>query len=491
MKILVTSCIALLIASVAAAQPVVTLELQPSSVVLPFDGRPVTVVVVLRNTGEDPVTSVRLISVPDPEMSVEVGEALSDVQPNSDAATTLRISTSSPGADGKVLLRVDYLTQQEKAVVRKVVIGTITVTSATRTPLAQVADVEVKTTLDSLDEQHPGEVYLLVSNKSTRSIDVHLNDPQGPTFIEFVDKPATVTLEPRDVKAIRVGVRATDTVQPGKHLLVFPVRLDWQASGRSEHAVAVFTREVTVGIFAESEVLKLLGVPIFALLPGFLILVTIGWMWKHRVLRRADATQEFPLETTKPEFWVVAITASAVVAYVYRIFTKRDYLIAYGLGDVIKVWLVSIVLFGVGLYLFIALVDRAWRWWWTPKENEDPIRTLRKMGRRGIGVRLDQVELTNAERALLMEPIRSDQPKVWVTSPIVVQWQANAPEPLRHAVEHQLEEGGSATDLANLLAVGQQAQQVVIDWKGNKGPRQRSIADVKRTLTPLPIVEEA
>ncbi|MCA1583724.1 MAG: hypothetical protein LC791_02770, partial [Acidobacteria bacterium] len=74
-----------------------------------------TVVVVLRNTGTDPVTDIRLTSVPDPEITVAVAEPFSAVPPSSDGAATLHVSNGGVSADGKVLLRVDYTTKQESA----------------------------------------------------------------------------------------------------------------------------------------------------------------------------------------------------------------------------------------------------------------------------------------------------------------------------------------------------------------------------------------
>lgn len=493
MKTLIVSAFALLTATFpAATEAAITVELQPSSLAFAADGKPLTVLVVVRNGTSDHISDVRLTSFPDPDIRVDAVPPIATLAPGSDDTWSVPVSTGGVAVDGRVVLRIDYVSQSGNAApVKKIAVVTLPVKTQERTPVAQIADVEIKTTLESLDQQHPGQLYLVVTNKSGGPVDMLPIEAQGPSFIH-IDTTPRVTLTPREVRAMPIGVQAKDIVQPGKQVIVIPVRLEWRIAGRPEpeHATIVATREVTVGVFGESEILKLLGVPTFVLLPGFLVLITVSWLWKNGVFREPDAKREFPLEALKPEFWIVAITASAIVAYAYRLYAHRDYLTAYGLEDVIKVWITSIFVFGVGSYLLIAAIAWAWRWWWKLRENEDPVSALRKLGRRGVAVTLVQVETNDSKRLLLVEPLRSDRPTVWATSQIVVEWQAQASEPLKQSIEKEREATGDASRLANLLAQGRAAGQLALKWKDG-GPRPLKTTDVKRKLPALPIVDFA
>ncbi len=393
----------------AADEPTITL--QPASLDITVGGQAVTALLHIRNGTNTTFSDLVLTTYPDEgfKVATPAPAPIESLAPATDEVWALRIEHDGATVDGRVLLVVRYSQSTGSTTQSRSVMATLTLKMRPATEVSQLADVEIKTTLESLDEHHPGAVYLVVTNKSDRPLIINPIEPHGPGFVVFEDIPPRTTLSPREVRTLPVTVRAGDLVRPGKHLLVFGLPIERQIAGRIESARIVSTKEVSVGVLGESEVLKLLGLPSFLLLPGFLFLVTFAWLWNETGWMGDGAPATFPVKATTPEFWVVAVTASGIVAYVYRLLTGRDYLVAYGLKDVINVWLLSIFVFGAGLYLILALGVRGWNWWWSPSMKDEPVDVLRKLHRRGVGVYLKQVELKGppATRALLMESVGS------------------------------------------------------------------------------------
>lgn len=123
-------------------------------------------------------------------------------------------------------------------------------------------------------------------------------------------------MDAREKAIVPFDVSATDVVRPGKHLLAFEIELKWQEEGQKQESTLIASHEVDVGVFGESEILTLLGVPAFFLLPGFLLLVVLR-IFILPVKRREDpqATMPFPLDITvhPTEFAAVAITISRLM----------------------------------------------------------------------------------------------------------------------------------------------------------------------------------
>jgi hypothetical protein len=486
----------LLQGSATAGGQKLLLEVQPPSVSLPASGEAATVLVVVRNPTTARISNVRLTSYPDPEVRVESVQPIPTVVPGSDASWALRVSAEGTFVDHRLNLQVDYLIQTRGAPspIPKVELATLTAKTEDRMSPSQMLEIDVRTTLASLDEKHPGLVYLVLTNKSNRRLTVGAIEAQAPSFVAITPRTASaIVLEPREVTTLQMDVSAGARVQPGKHLLVFVAPVAWNAAGRLQTGKIVSSREVAVAVFAESEILTVLGVPCFGLLPGFLILVTVGWLWKEGVLTGWKPRPASTLDLKRPEFWIGAITCSGIVAYAYQAFTGRDYFIAYGLADVINVWLVAIFVFGVGSYLVIAAAMAGWRWWWRPVEGQDPVAALRGLHRRRRGVWLDQVDLKAASpaaplRVFLLEPLRSDRDTVWVTSAIVVKWAQGAQIALKDDVNKELEATGSAARLAALLKRGRAEKQLDLKWQG-EGPRSIKAAEITAHVAARAVVE--
>jgi len=113
----------------------------------------------------------------------------------------------------------------------------------------------------------------------------------------------------------------------------------------------VISQAVDVHVLGESPILTVAGIPAFFLLPGTLLLLTIGLCWSlEERWWPAPGREEFPFKCTQPNFWLVSVIISLLIAIVPWLFRKRWYFSRYRLQDVGLLWSASI-LAGIGCYV--------------------------------------------------------------------------------------------------------------------------------------------
>jgi hypothetical protein len=194
--------------------------------------------------------------------------------------------------------------------------------------------------------------------------------------------------------------------------------------------------------------------------------------------RLSKTGREFPFKATNPEFWLIAITLSILMALVYPRVTHRDYLEGYNLADVVQIWLASIIL-AAGLFILVVggrnLAGRALELAreiryqrLTPSEKDEPVTLLRRLHRQELGLYLERVELqvdTVKDFAFVFQPKEEGWETLWVGPAIVVEWLQGADVGLRRQVAEQLGGHGSALKLAELLALGKQQGDLRVHWR--------------------------
>jgi len=466
-----------------ASPPQVVVEVIPDKVELPSNGE-VQVLVVVRNLSAHRLEDIHLSWFTDTCVSItSEPTAPNYLEPQGTFAWTMVLSGPEKfPVSGLIHIRVDYSWEADDKsdAIPGLAFGTLEINSPVPEPPERIVDVQIQTTVGALNEQQPGEVYLIIKNVSNTVVCVKDVLPNGPDFIAFPDiELEKVTLTPGQSRVIPVVVKAKDVVRPGNYLLLFDVRLEWERTGRSRTGNLIVSREVEVGVLGESEILKTLAVPSFLLLPGFLMIITAGLLWKL-----GQATREFPLRVSNPEFWLVAITLSILMAGIYPIATKhlmgirRNYLEGYGLIDVVYVWMSSILLAALTYIVAIGirnLVKRTSQWVRSvnqqrraPSEADDPVTLLKKLHRQNLGVYLERVELKikGANHfAFVFEAHGEDWETLWVGPAIVVEWLEGVDVKLRMQVDKQLGEKGSAATLAALLERGHKEGYLRVTWK--------------------------
>jgi hypothetical protein len=299
---------------------------------------------------------------------------------------------------GNVEFRINYkrpVNGQPSGVVDRTTFASLSVQGLKPEVAQQVASVEVATSLTALNEQQPGQVYLLVTNTSDFQLQVNRLISEGPDFItldirgfrdasngqqqagnaqqqankcnnvanESRDEVPTGSLliPPRQSITIAIAVSTSCPVQPGNQLLVFQIGIQWQDEGQLQTGNLVAHQVVQVGVLGSSEILTLLGIPSFLFLPGFLALITIRLLWQLSTKKPAE---DYPLKTLSPEFGLIAVSLSGIAAFLYPPITqwfthvRRDYLVRYDLSDIVHIWLASVGLAIAGYFLVGACLNQ-------------------------------------------------------------------------------------------------------------------------------------
>lgn len=504
-----------LAAAAQAGPPEIEVEVIPPAVALPPQDQ-VQVMVVARNPTTDTLRDVRLSWFTDAPVNVTASPpAASELAPFGILTWTLQIAQHGQvPATGTVHLHVDYAWQSKDLTqaVPRVTLADLQVIPRKPQAVDKIAQVQVQTALDELMEHRPGIVYLIVTNAADTPIQITSVQPSGPDFVIFAPNALSrpIELMPHETHSLSIEVQATDAVRPGRHLLLFQVTFEWQEAGQTYRGSVVASHPIQVGIVGETELLKLVGVPTFLVLPGFLILITLAWLWRSIWPRR-----EWKPDVKTPEFWALAIGLSLVIALVIYpwltslIFKRsRSYLAGYGLADITWLWAGSMLIPAV-VYLLGAGFGRLgyssakwgiaryheWQARYRPTSEDTPITLLQKLDKQKRGIVLERVEFTQdgqRQRAFLIEP-QKGQAMLWVSPAIVVEWLARADQSLQQRVEWQLGPNGNPMQLAQVLTEGMEQRALRVRWKGTtqiNAPCEIRAADLQRSLAPRLIIEQ-
>ncbi|MDQ3697061.1 MAG: hypothetical protein M3373_03410 [Gemmatimonadota bacterium] len=436
-----------------------SIRLVPDSLALQ-PGRAAQALVVLRNVSQAPLRNVRLSWFTNSRLDVEDergGLPSSGVLLPGAAAVVRLTVVGREQAErlGTVVVRADYTHGSTRT--PDVVFAPLTVRPAGFEPPEDILDVQVSSSLTTLTERQPGHMFLLLKNKADVTVTIDSLAVTTPAFLS-VDHPRVVTVGPRGVSTVPIVITATDAVRPGKHQVLIDLPLRW-TSDRDPARHLVLAREVEVGVLGESAILQVLGVPSFLILPGFLMVMTFGALWKRRVLRPDTASAEFPIDAKDPEFWLLAITLSGVMALMYpSVSGGRDYLEYYGVRDVATVWMFSVFALGLGVYLVAAVLESHRHRQRMPTEQDDGITLLKKLDRQRLGLLMPRVEVGSAKLAAFALQARQEGANtVWVGPAIKWIWkgQARQPDVEARAEIERLIKAGAPGPLARALADGQ------------------------------------
>lgn len=487
--------------SALAQDAQVKLELTPATIELPTKGEAQTQL-VLRNKSQAGLENIKLACFSGTEAEIRVDESkeLANLAAQAETYWTLHLKQGALGlVPGSVYLRVTYNTTGAKSV-PQVLYATLVVNSRQADEVSKVVEVVPNTASTQLNEQRPGQVFLVINNKSNLPIRLGQITTDGPGFISGTanmsglpkNEQGNVQIEARDSAYVPVAIKVTDTVRPGKHLLIFKVPIEWGVNDHLRKANVIAQQQFEVGILGESELLTALGLPSFLILPGFLMIVTF-----RLISRRGMGEESMLKNATNPTLWIVAITLSGVMAYVYPYGTKkvfgvsRDYLIGYGLGDIIKVWLTSILI-GLLAWLIFELIKFLWRHLFMPAPTDSPVRLLKKLYWQRLGVSLYQLDVKVSGKdctLFLLEQRRNPQATYWLGPYINIEWLTVTSEELKDQqasltirVGTELDDG-SARVLANLIEEGEKAKVLKASWEqtsGLNGPREFKKEEVTR-----------
>jgi hypothetical protein len=463
--LLVIGSVGALTATAAESQEF-ALQVVPTSVEIPFGGE-ATVLVVLQNTGAGLLDAAHISTFSNPPLQVKIEPTESRPVPAHGTVTwTASVSTGTlKAASGSVYFRVDFTKQAKDgepltSAVPVTAVASSTVTSQALQSLADVVEVKTESTLESLNSKRPGLLYLSLKSKTNVPITVGNITVKSPAWVRVnpegvaKDSPTSgvttieatqkeLVLDPYASRMLAYNVTADVRVTPGKQLLVFEVPLSWEKGRLRQKATAIASQQVEVGVFGESAILAALGVPTFLFLPGFLIITTIGLLWK---LGKAESEKEkFPLKGNTTDFYLVSITLSILVFIAYPLITglrgvRRDLTEAYGLEDVVRVWFgcVGVGLLVVGVYIGYQLIARYRRSLYEFSTSDDALGFLQKLGRKHMGIRFQKAAIgvpPKTEDVFVIADVPSQDEKSWIAPAIVMTWKPDSGEEQQAVVD--------------------------------------------------------
>jgi hypothetical protein len=505
-KSVMTALLALLSAATCAAtegvSPLAQFRAFPESILL-ADGEETDLTWMIHNPNEKELSLVGVNPLPVEGVAVSFPRRPSPEEPlviagRGDASLAVKIRrTGDIREDQKVYFQFDGLIEK----VGRKAFASVTVGRRAAPEVDKIASLAVEAKLESINEHCPGWVYLVVTNKSHQPITVGRAQVLAPEFVSSIPEPnRPFSLTGQNTQTVSVKICVNSKVRPGNHLLVFDIPVTQTQNGEDQVYHLVQKQAVTVGIMGESDVLKVLQIPSFLLLPGVLAVLTAGFLWRR--FSEPAKKGDFPLPYLKEDFWLVGVTVSIVIALLYPFFTawclheKRDYLYGYGLKDIVWIWLLGMGAGVVGSILYTSV--RRWKAWHLkrqeqreeqrrrtdyPTGDDNPWTLLSKLQRQGLTLRLEKVRLANQKELFLLQKRTSSADKYWFGPEIAITLPKGLDSNIEGAITEQLDSAEGSPEL--LL---QQLKEGNVSLTQAAPPVQMPASDIQRSLGRQPFV---
>lgn len=457
-----------LAAQTAPVAPSSTLEVLPESLELQSCDFKTPLFVLVRNTGSAPIASItldptsdpKIILTPDPPgQVVRSGKPVParPLQKGDQRRWSYRVTCTSAFSPGSLIFTATARSSTGPSGLSQITLKAIPIKLRPPDALETIATVDIKSNLETLTQASLGDLLVAVTNKSTQPIAVKVQ-PQHSSSITFslpdslkstadsakTDVPEqSHTIDGGETFTFPYIVKASRRVAPGKQLLGVNVAI----TNDKLHSFLV-TKEVTVGVLGESEVLKLLGIPSLLFLPGFLVMTSFGLLWRAKILRPSDEAAIFDLDEKDPGYWVISIILSAVILACF-VLVRPSFLSLYGLQDIALAWVVSIVI-GAVFYVGWRLYTNGQARKNYPQPDDTVERVLERLvaGNKKLG--LPSVTLTKSgDRAFLLATEPDDS--VYVCPQMILTWTPGVDPPLRNSIEGQLTTVGDPAEVLEIL----------------------------------------
>jgi hypothetical protein len=390
----------------AAAEPSLTASFSPGTLDIASGGTRKAELLVT-NTGSTPVTDLSCTFTSDDGISVPAAASLPVTSLAVSASTSLAVAvTRAVGAPAasSVEAVLSYMAgtaagQHPETVVASLTVGT------PAAPTAPAARLLVTPTLGraQLVEYQSTDLIFTIANQSDRGETLTSVKLTYPSTLQvtatLADGAATAgsngslrlavpggPLGPGDTDVVHATVSAPDAVQPGDAL----VGLEVSAKDAVDQTTAtvVSTQKLTFSVLGESDVLQALGVPSLLFVPGIVMAVILWALWTQVAPRKTFSLQPDGAGVEgKVVMWVFALLPSLALPFLYPFITsavlrhRRDYRTAYGLDDILYLWLIAAVAAFVLWGLWVLLHGLA-SWLWIPQKDDQPRALIRKFALR-------------------------------------------------------------------------------------------------------------
>jgi hypothetical protein len=284
-------------------------------------------------------------------------------------------------------------------------------------------EATIEGSFDAVTQNRPGEGELYITNNL--DVPVHAEiDPLIPTNTFQPIGKKSLTLVPRSTTDIPMRLIAQNRLTPGIYPFAFQINAAWDSGSHREQRQIIVSKSATAGVFFESELLKALAIPSLLVLPGCLAVFTAQFLISTGLFGIKNQSNLPDLSVSKPGFWVIAISVSGIFALCYTKVYKVNYLVRYGPEDVLIIWLWGIALGAIAFGLY-ALLSLWYRLRHVPSAKDNPLATLKKMSRNGLGLVASKISFQIKDSPMemfLIQPLKDDETLVWVAPRIAADW---------------------------------------------------------------------
>ncbi|MCA2652701.1 hypothetical protein [Microcystis sp. M061S2] len=464
----------------------VVLDIIPSPIQL-APGEKVTGLVVAHNQSAEILTDLTLTSIDAAAILITIEpietSSRSPLEPDGEKAWRFTVTRSDRESITRTTyFRLSYRYRGSKGqIIARDALAPLTLQAYSFTSLKKIASARIETTLNLLQEQRDNFLYLIVTNLSNIPIQIEGLKHHQPNFLELklLDNSQTaissapfqpIPLAPQSSQIFSFQAKAQNAVQAGRELVMFDIALSWEERHQLRTGTLIATHQFDANIVGESEILKLMGIPLFFLIPGVLILLVYKSLWN-----RSTPNENFQetLDILKPTFLIIAIPLSLFLTLMYPTLSgwlgdSRNLLVAYGLQDIFNIWIFSLLI-GFLARVIVVVCRFGWDRWQEQRERDRHIQQdkelIKRTPARGDSVESVLQKLGQAipDQNLILPPIThngkryyvacedpKDSKQVWIISPIRFKMTDKAGQEYLDRF-NKLKDEGTFKDLAKLI----------------------------------------
>lgn len=482
------------------ATPVSALVVEPATIKIPrFDHDAVTeATVIARTTGAaDLPADLDLSFIASPGLEITLGERVASA---GDIAWPVRVRvTGDAPNDSAVDFRLAYSIAAKESDSGAATAPTVQLQRArlevkvepgrAASPVDD-AELSIKTDATAISEGVPLRAYLLIRNKSNHPFAVETLSIDKPKFLTVVKMQDKADVGPHDTLRVPLNIEIAKDEKPqiGDWLILASVTLTRGEGKFKRRGVAVVEQKVQVGVPGVSDVLKVLDLPSFLLVPGALVLATWSLLFGA-----GETGKPKWLEWKSSSFWVVSITVSIVIfGTLSELRIGPDFLVAFSVRDVAWLWLGCVGGGAVTLALYRG-AEKSWgayraaraeaeRRAREPLQSDKPIDILRKLERANLPFYLPSHTRTVAgqDQQIFKLGFPAPEGKAWVVPKMMLRQRAQE-EPAKHQMQQIVAENNRPDDgRAELVAAvekGLQKSWISLGWEGGELSRPEPLLD--------------
>jgi hypothetical protein len=416
--ILVAAGAAVLLAALPtrASGPVLSLSVVPGDLSL-RPGTSAQEALVVRNDDNAAIKGVKLGALQPDGVHVDgLSHVPASVAAHTSVSVPLTVSLDAFSLGGTAAVTATYQTCSGTTEISS---ARIAVHPAGAESVNDLVSTEVRSTEGAVDQNTDGAMVLLIHNKG--DVELHVLDIGVATTsvalkVVAAGDASPPTVKPLDTAVLRYTTKVEGRTKAGKQMVTFTVTASMPPQLPAGVRV-VAVQSVDVQVFGESALLGAAAVPSLLVLPGFLLVATLGFLAKQASPRIVAHVPD----PSGPYFWLLAVTSSLVAMPVYRLITGRWYFDTYDFTDIVVLWFASIAI-GILVFLVWWVADGLYQRNREPRTGDDPVTLLRKLARTGGTPRLPHgpVQRMPGPVAVLPFPVERDATKRWVAPRIRV-----------------------------------------------------------------------